>query len=54
MRINTNGNVGIGTTSDLNRLYVSVPPIDLTTTRAIYSLQDGGDATTTTSRYNIY
>ena len=42
MRINTNGNIGIGTSFDNSARFASVPPTDLTTTGAIYSLQDGG------------
>lgn len=47
MRINFNGNVGIGTTSNAARLYTYVPGTDATTNYALYNYFDGGDAGTT-------
>lgn len=52
MRINTNGNVGIGTTSNIARLYTSIPNTDSTTNYGIYNLHDGTDLGTTYGIYN--
>lgn len=52
MRINTNGNIGIGTTSNLARLYTRIPSTDNTTNYGIYNFHDGTDPSATYSIYN--
>lgn len=47
VRVNTDGNVGIGTTSNAARLYVNLPNTDTTTNYGIYNYFDGADAGTT-------
>lgn len=47
MRINIDGNVGIGTTSNAARLYTNLPNTDATTNYGIYNYFDGADAGTT-------
>lgn len=47
IRVNTDGNVGIGTTSNAARLYVNLPNTDATTNYGIYNYFDGADAGTT-------
>jgi hypothetical protein len=52
MRINTDGNVGIGTTSNAARLYTNIPTTDVTTNYGIYNYHNGADASTTYGIYN--
>lgn len=47
IRVNTNGNVGIGTTSNIARLYLNLPTTDNTTNYGIYNNFDGTDLGTT-------
>lgn len=47
MRININGNVGLGTTTNSARLYALVPDTDNTTNYGVYSEFDGADPGTT-------
>lgn len=51
VRINISGNVGIGSTSDVARLYVNTPNTDIATNYGIYNYFDGEDAGTT---YGLY
>lgn len=52
VRVNIDGNVGIGTTSNAARLYVNLPNTDATTNYGIYNDYNGADAGTTYAIYN--
>jgi len=53
MRINTDGNVGIGTTSNQARLYVNIPTSNNTTNYGIYNYHNGTDPGTTYGIRNL-
>ncbi|MCP4439284.1 MAG: hypothetical protein GY810_10125 [Aureispira sp.] len=53
MRINTNGNVDIGITSGIARLYTNIPNTDATTNYGIYNNHSGTDNGTLYNLYNL-
>ncbi len=52
MRINTDGNVGIGTQSNLARLYTNLPNTNTTTRYGFYNYMDGASTSSTYAIYN--